>query len=141
PARALGFAFALSLALAASSVGIAAQQATPFSSRVDLVNVGVTITDRKGNLVTDLTADDFEIFEDGKKQSVRYFATGEQSESAPAMHLGLMLDTSGSMDEDMAFTRTAAVRFLNTLTDAVDITVVDFDTEVRLARYSQNEFA
>ena len=57
------------------------------------------------------------------------------------MHLGLMLDVSGSMDEDIGFTRTAAVKFLNTLTDAVDITVVDFDTEVRLARYSQNEFA
>ena len=112
-----------------------------FKSRVDLVNVGVTITDRKGNLVTDLTGDDFEIFEDGKKQSLRYFATGEQSESAPEMHLGLMLDVSGSMEEDIAFTRTAAVRFLNTLTDALDITVVDFDTEVRLARYSQNEFA
>jgi Ca-activated chloride channel family protein len=138
--RAPGFAWALALA-AAWCVGIDAQQATPFSSRVDLVNVGVTITDRKGNLVTDLTADDFEIFEDGRKQSVSYFATGEQSESAPAMHLGLMLDVSGSMGEDMAFIRTAAVRFLNTLTDAVDITVVDFDTEVRLARYSQNEFA
>jgi Ca-activated chloride channel family protein len=112
-----------------------------FRSRVDLVNVGVTVTDRKGNLVADLTADDFAILEDGKAQSIRYFASGEEGESAPPMHLGLMLDVSGSMDEDMTFTRTAAVRFLNTLTDAVDITVVDFDTQVRLARYSQNEFA
>ena len=31
-----------------------------------------------------------------------------------------------------AFTKTAAIKFLNTLTDAVDITVVDFDTEVRV---------
>jgi Ca-activated chloride channel family protein len=126
--------------------------AQEFRSRVDLVNVGVTVTDRKGNLVADLTADDFAIledgkaqsiryFEDGKARSIRYFASGEEGESAPPMHLGLMLDVSGSMDEDMTFTRTAAVRFLNTLTDAVDITVVDFDTQVRLARYSQNEFA
>jgi VWFA-related protein len=57
------------------------------------------------------------------------------------MHLGLMLDTSESMGEDMKFTKTAAVKFLNTLLDAVDITVVDFDTEVRLARYGQNDFA
>jgi Ca-activated chloride channel homolog len=115
--------------------------AQEFKSRVDLVNVGVTVTDRKGRLVADLTADDFAILEDGKAQSIRYFASGEEGESAPPMHLGLMLDVSGSMDEDMTFTRTAAVRFLNTLTDAVDITVVDFDTQVRLARYSQNEFA
>ena len=133
---------ALALVLATAWVVAAdAQQAPPFTTRVDLVNIGVTVTDRKGTLVTDLTADDFVLVEDGKPQAIRYFASGEQSESAPPMHLGLMLDVSGSMGEDMNFTRTAAVRFLNTLTDAVDITVVDFDTEVRLARYSQNEFA
>jgi VWFA-related protein len=126
---------------AACLVDVVAQQVPPFSARIDLVNVGVTVTDRKGNLVTDLTADDFEILEDGRKQTIQYFASGGEGASAPPMHLGLMLDVSGSMDEDMTFTRTAAVRFLNTLTDAVDITVVDFDTEVRLARYSQNEFA
>ena len=122
-----------------ATLTVSAQE--PYRSRVDLVNVGVTITDRKGSLATDLTVDDFEVFEDGKKQAIRYFASGDRSESAPELHLGLMLDVSGSMGEDMTFTRTAAVRFLNTLTDAVDITVVDFDTEVRLARYSQNEFA
>jgi Ca-activated chloride channel family protein len=113
-----------------------------FRSRVDLVNIGVTVTARKGDLVTDLTLDDFEVYEDGKKQTIRYFAAGEgDGQSAPPMHLGLMLDISGSMGEDLSFTKTASIKFLNTLTDAVDITVVDFDTEVRAARYSQNEFA
>src|SRR5437867_10838257 len=119
-----------------------AQQRPVFRTGVDLVNVGVTVTDRKGNLVTALTADDFVIFEDGKKQTLAYFATGETDASkAPEMHLGLMLDVSESMGEDMSFTKTASIKFLNTLTDAVDITVVDFDTEVRAARYSQSEFA
>jgi len=57
------------------------------------------------------------------------------------MHLGLLLDVSESMGEDMSFTKTASIKFLNMLTDAVDITVVDFDTEVRSMRYSQNAFA
>jgi len=119
-----------------------AQQRPVFRTGVDLVNVGVTVTDRKGNLVTALTADDFVIFEDGKKQTLAYFATGETDASkAPEMHLGLMLDVSESMGEDMSFTKTASIRFLNTLVDAVDVTVVDFDTEVRAARYSQSEFA
>jgi Ca-activated chloride channel family protein len=120
----------------------ATAQVPSFKSRVDLVNLGVTVTDRKGNLVTDLTAEDFEIVEDGKPQSLRYF-TGGNGDGAdpPAMHLGLMLDVSESMGEDMSFSKTASIKFLNTLTDAVDITVVDFDTEVRAARYSQNEFA
>ena len=41
---------------------------------VDLVNLGVTVTDRKGDLVTDLKPEDFEVLEDGKKQTVGYFA-------------------------------------------------------------------
>src|SRR6185295_6843114 len=59
----------------------------------------------------------------------------------PALHLGVLIDVSGSMGEDMSFSKTASIKFLNRLIDAVDITVVDFDTEVRAARYSQNEFA
>jgi Ca-activated chloride channel family protein len=139
-------AAALFLASFVSSVAFvsfvrASAQAPVFRSRVDLVNLGVTVTDRKGNLVTDLTAEDFEIIEDGKAQTLRYFAGGNGDGAAPALHLGLMLDVSESMGEDMSFSKTASIKFLNTLTDAVDITVVDFDTEVRAARYSQNEFA
>jgi Ca-activated chloride channel family protein len=116
------------------------QQAPAFRSGIDLVNLGVTVIDKKGALVTDLTADDFEVFEDGKKQTVTYFATGAGS-PGPELHLGLLLDVSESMGEDIRFTRTAAIKFLNTLTSAVDITVVDFDSQVRVARYEQSEFA
>jgi Ca-activated chloride channel family protein len=120
----------------------AATQAPVFKAGIDLVNVAVTVTDRKGGLVGDLTADDFEIREDGRKQAITYFAVGKAQEGAgPEMHLGLLLDVSGSMEDDLPFTKTAAIKFLNTLTDAVDITVVDFDTEVRVARFSQAEFA
>jgi Ca-activated chloride channel family protein len=37
--------------------------------------------------------------------------------------------------------RTASIKFLNTLTDAEDITLVDFDIQVRVARYGQDDFA
>src|SRR5690606_25886696 len=47
----------------------------------------------------------------------------------------LLLDTSGSMQRDIALARTAAIRFLNALPEAFDITLVDFDTEVRVSRY------
>jgi Ca-activated chloride channel homolog len=134
----LAFASFVSLVLSA-----AGQQTPVFRASVDLVNLGVTVTDRKGNLVADLAADDFEILEDGKKQALRYFAAGDPAapDHRPEMHLGLLLDVSESMGEDMGFTKTASIKFLNTLTDAVDITVVDFDTEVRTARYGQKEFA
>ena len=119
------------------------QQPPVFKGGIDLVNFAVTVTDRKGTLVTDLTATDFEIDEDGKKQTITYFASGEPlgDTPAPEMHLGLLLDVSDSMADDLPFTKTAAVKFLNMLTDAVDVTVMDFDTEVRAARFSQAEFA
>ena len=116
-----------------------AQQSTTFRTGIDLVNFGVTVTDKKGTLVSDLTADDFEVVEDGRKQTVSYFAAGDRV--GPELHLGLLLDVSESMGEDISFTRTAAIKFLNTLTAAVDITVVDFDSQVRVGRYGQSDFA
>jgi Ca-activated chloride channel family protein len=120
----------------------AAQQPPAFRAGVDLVHVAATVIDRKGNLVTDLTAADFEIVEDGRAQTISFFAAGDgDADQRPALHLGLLLDVSESMGDDMSFSKTASIKFLNTLTDAVDVAVVDFDTEVRTARYSQHEFA
>src|SRR5262245_29805357 len=114
-----------------------AQQGT-FRSGVDLTTFGVTILDKKGELVTDLGKDDFEVFEDGKKQAVQFFAQGEGAE-APELHLGLLLDASGSMLLDVKLARSAAIKFLNLLPDAEDITLVDFDTQVRITRYPQRD--
>jgi Ca-activated chloride channel family protein len=120
---------------------VTARQQPTFKSGIDLVTFAVTVTDKRGNLVADLRPDDFGLVEDGRPQTISYFAAGEGDGERPPLHLGLMLDVSDSMGEDLAFTKTAAVKFLNMLTDARDITVVDFDTEVRAARYSQTEFA
>jgi Ca-activated chloride channel homolog len=120
-----------------------AQQPPVFRTGIELINVGATIADRKGNLVTELAVEDFEIFEDGKKQAIQYFAAGDPVDPdhpGPPLHLGVLLDVSESMGEDIGFTKTAAIKFLNRLLDAVDIAVMDFDTEVRAARYSQTEF-
>jgi Ca-activated chloride channel family protein len=44
------------------------------------------------------------------------------------------------MDHDIKLARSAAIKFLNTFPTAQDITLVDFDTEVRIARYGQADF-
>ena len=129
-----------SLALLLAILAPASAQQPTFRAETDLVNFGVTVTDRQGTFLTDLTADDFEILEDGKKQTVKYFTRGDETVSAPELHIGLLFDTSGSMGEDIQLARSAAVKFLNTLTDAKDITLVDFDTEVRVSRYGQQDF-
>ncbi len=114
--------------------------AQQFRAGVDLTTFGVTVTDRRGNIVTDLTEQDFAIVEDGKPQAIQYFAHGV-GEAGPAMHLGLMLDASGSMQTDMKLAQGAAIKFLNMLPSAEDITLVDFDTRVRITQYPQRDFA
>jgi Ca-activated chloride channel family protein len=111
-----------------------------FKTGVDLTTFAVTVTDRKGNLVSDLSQADFAIVEDGTPQTTQYFSRGD-AETGLEMHLGLMLDASGSMQNDMKLAQGAAIKFLNMLPTAEDITLVDFDTRVRITRYPQRGFA
>lgn len=117
-----------------------AGQQPVFRGGIDLVNFGVTVTDRAGHSIGDLTVDDFDVLEEGHKQSIKYFSRGDASESAPELHVGLLFDTSGSMGEDIKLARSSAIKFLNTFADAKDMTLVDFDTEVRVAKYGQGDF-
>ena len=122
----------------ATAVALRAQQPT-FRTTVDLVHFGVSVLDKQGKPVTGLTAEDFEVTENGKTQSLKYFAAGSPEE-APPLHIGLLLDTSGSMSGDIKDSRSAAVKFVNTLDQAADVTLVDFDTEVRVARFGPNDY-
>lgn len=132
--------WAAALAITAAGVASVAAQKT-YRVGVDLVHFSVAVTDRQGDPVPGLTLDDFEIVEEGKPQSIKFFASGVvDGESDLPLHLGFMLDTSGSMERDIRQVRTAVIKFLNSMDRAVDITLVDFDTEVRVARYGPNDF-
>ena len=124
---------------AAAVASVAAQKT--YRVGVDLVHFSVAVTDRQGQPIPGLTAEDFEIIEEGKPQSIKFFSAGiADGESELPLHLGFMLDTSGSMERDIREVRTAVIKFLNSMDRAVDITLVDFDTEVRVARYGPNDF-
>jgi Ca-activated chloride channel homolog len=129
--------------VAAVMTGLAQQQ--PFRAGVDLVHFSVIVTDKQGAPITGLKVEDFEVVESGRPQSITYFAggfpDGSDSGRALPLHLGLALDTSGSMENDIRDVRTAVIKFLNANEHAVDTTLVDFDTEVRLARYSSADYA
>src|SRR5215210_6117669 len=127
------------LAMCVAAATVLVDQQT-FRTEVDLVHFGVVVTDKQGQPISGLTVADFEIKEAGKPQTVKFFAAGDP-ETAPPLHIGFLLDTSGSMEEDIKDVRTAAIKFLNAMDTAVDITLVDFDTEVRVARYSANDYA
>jgi Ca-activated chloride channel homolog len=131
------FTMASSLA-ALCTVVMSAQQT--FRTEVDLVHFGVVVTDKQGAPIAGLTQDDFEIKEAGKPQAIKFFAAGDPG-TAPPLHIGFLLDTSGSMEDDIRDVRTAAIKFLNAMEQAADITLVDFDTEVRMARYAASDYA
>lgn len=48
--------------------------AVTFQSEITYVDVDVSITDAQGNLVANLTKDDFEVFEDGRPQKIEMFS-------------------------------------------------------------------
>ena len=136
---ALGLSAACVLALLPSA---AAQQR--FKASVDLVQFSVVLTDKQGTPITGLKPEDFEIVEEGKPQTITYFTQGDPEDGdnlgeVSPLHLGLTLDTSGSMERDIQDVRTAVIKFLNANNTALDFTLVDFDTEIRVARYGADE--
>jgi Ca-activated chloride channel family protein len=82
----------LVVCLAALAAPLVCRAQAPIRVEVSLVNVGFSVRDEKGNLVTNLTQDDFEITEDGVPQKISFFA---RSTDVP-LTLGLIMDVSGS---------------------------------------------
>jgi VWFA-related protein len=110
------------LAAAEGSSALRAQQPEPgggsfrFRSAVELVNVTATVTDRTGRFVSGLRKDDFRVFEDEVLQEVTHFSADRVPVS-----LGIVLDTSGSMEGDkIRAARNALERLLETLDDPGD---------------------
>jgi VWFA-related protein len=133
----------LCLSVAAlAAVTTAAQQR--FRTSVDLVQFSVILTDKQGAPITGLKPEDFEVIEEGTAQTITYFSQGDPEDGDSLgdvlpLHLGLTLDTSGSMERDIHDVRTAVIKFLNANRAAIDFTLVDFDTEVRVTRYGADE--
>lgn len=123
------------------TAGAVPAAAQTFRSGVELVHVGVTVVDRDGQPVAGLTADDFVITEEHAEQGIAYFSRGLDSdlETMP-LHVGVLFDTSESMGRDARFAKTAAIRFLRSLDFAEDMTLVDFDSEVRVSRFERADF-
>lgn len=123
---------ALAGVLGVASVPAPAQR--QFRAGVDLVNLPVTVTTKGGDPLRGLTRDDFVVLEDGKPQQIALFVEGRTDERIP-LRLGLCLDTSESMSEDLKTEGDAAIKFINMLDEARDVTYVDFDTEVRVGKF------
>ena len=99
---------------AKQSSSTAAREETPPSTasrvrvHVEVVNVPVTVVDKRGRPVIDLNKEDFEVFEDGVAQTIRYFSR----EVRQPLRIGLILDTSNSARRALQFEKDAASEFV-----------------------------
>lgn len=132
--------WASTLVVAGAAMATVTAQKT-YRVGVDLVHFSVAVSDKQGQLIDGLTIDDFEVLEEGKPQTIKFFSDGTAGDGSELpLHVGFLLDSSGSMDRDIKDVRTAVIKFLNSMDRAADITLVDFDTEVRVARYGPDDF-
>ena len=118
---------ALAIAAALATVGLGAQS---FRSRIDIVQVTVSVTDANGRLLTGLSKDDFQVWEDGEEQQVTQF-----TDQRVPVSLGVLLDASDSMrGQPIADARTALDHFVGELLEPDDeVFVATFNHLPRLA--------
>jgi VWFA-related protein len=105
--------------------------------RVDLVNVLMTVTNKKNRLEVGLSKDDFHVFEDDKPQTIRYFSR----ETDLPLRIGVLVDTSTSIRDRLRFEQEAAIDFLNTTLRAGkdQAFVVAFDVQPQVMQdYTDN---
>jgi VWFA-related protein len=118
-------------AVAQNSASQPAQQdQTPvFRKNVNVVNLFFTVKGKHGAMVPGLTRDDFQVFEDGKPQTIKYFS----AESNQPLTLGILVDSSGSMQNMLPEEKIVAGDFLRQVITDKDLAfVISFDISVDL---------
>jgi Ca-activated chloride channel homolog len=104
------------------------QATTPlptFRSAVNLVRVAAVARDHKGRFVPDLTAHDFEVFDDGRPRAISDFR-----QDVAGLNVALLFDASGSMQGQLGQAREAASLVLTALDRRDEAAVFRFDTHL-----------
>ena len=112
-----------------------AQQQPKLRSGVELVSLNVSVT-TGSKYVTDLEQKEFEVFEDGVKQSISFFSRRQQP-----IALALLLDTSNSMEDKLSTAQQAAVGFAKRLKPEDLAEVIEFNSQVQILNAFTNDAA
>ena len=99
---------------------------------VDLVSIFTTIKDDHGEFVTDLTKDDFRVYEDDQPQEIKIFEKQEKVTSS----VGILMDTSGSMVDIMSYMERGTRDFTRRMPKGDEFFVLSFGTNVKLLHTS-----
>jgi len=100
--------------------------------RVDteLVTLTATVTDTRGRYRADLRQNEFTVYEDGVKQDLVYFSTGDRV----PMSLGIVFDTSGSMIDKIEGVEDAVQHFVRSVAPGDEIFLVRFSDDAELVQ-------
>jgi len=105
------------------------QSAATLKVNVNVVQLFFNVKDKRGALIPSLTKNDFQIFEDGKPQTIKYFA----AESNLPLTLGILIDSSGSQARVLDMEKQVGGDFLSQILREKDLAfVIDFDVNVEL---------
>jgi len=99
---------------------------------VNLVNVFATIKDDRGNFITNLSKEDFRLYDDDQPQDIQVFEKQDKVESS----IGILLDTSGSMVDIIPYMKRGVRDFARVLPKMDDFFLVTFGINVNLLHAS-----
>ena len=100
-----------------------------FKAQVNVVNLFFNVKDKHGMLIPNLTKNDFQVFEDGKPQTVKYFS----AESNQPLTLGILIDTSPSQMQVLPLEQESCTEFLHSVLRPKDLAfLINFDADIDL---------
>jgi VWFA-related protein len=98
---------------------------------VNVVQLFFNVKDKHGALIPNLTKDDFDIFEDSQKQTVKYFTP----ETNLPLTLGILIDSSGSQLRVLDMEKEVGGAFLKQILTDKDLAfVLDFNVDASLVQ-------
>jgi VWFA-related protein len=102
---------------------------TTLKVNVEVVQLFFNVKDKHGALIPNLPKDDFDIFEDGKQQTIKYF----KAETDLPLTLGILIDSSGSQQRVLDMEKEVGATFLeNILRSKDEAFVISFDIDINL---------
>ena len=96
----------------------------------DLVTLTATVADKNGRYRADLKQGDFTVYEDGTKQEIAYFNTGDRV----PMSLGIIFDTSGSMEDKIDGVQDAVNHFVKGVSPNDEIFLIQFSDDADIVQ-------
>ena len=122
-------AFSLAFGFVTPAVPQEPAQGGAISAQVSLVSLFATVRDKNKGIVSNLTQNDFKVYQDNEEQKIAFFS----KEVTLPVTLGLLIDTSGSERYRLPAEQDAANRFLERVMKKGDMAmVISFDLDVDL---------